>query len=333
MVANKCVTFRLTDCRILPAGEGTAMAMKRTVKRSADADSIMLIEAFEDFIIEKEAHNLAPSTLTNYRQSFDYFKKFAGYDDKTTTDEINKQAIYQWINTLKLNGVKHSCMDGDRKYIDPAFKIQLIEGQEETIKLFSDEELEALLVKPRKKDSFAEWRTWAIVNWVLATGNRAATICEVKIDHVNFAKKEIQLSHTKNKKAQYIPLSSSLETALKEYIRMWRKEAPIDGWMFPNVGEEKLTTNALRLSFGRYCTNRGIEKSNIHGLRHNFAKGWLRNNGNMFVLQKILGHSTLDMTRRYVKLFSEDIKEDYDKFSPLDSIKRGSKRTRKVERS
>lgn len=324
------------------------MAMKRAVKRSSGAYDIILDEAFEEFISEKNAHNLSESTLNNYRQSYDFFSKSAGYTDKTKTEEVNLQAIYKWINSLKLNGIKHTsinhylrdvrcflywCMDSDRKYIDPPFKIKQIEGQEEQIKLFSDEELEALLIKPRKQDSFAEWRTWAIVNWVLATGNRASTICEVKITDVNFSKKEITLAHTKNKKAQYVPLSSSLETVLKEYIRMWRKEAPIDGWMFPNVGEEQLTTNALRLSFGRYCKNRNVEKTNIHGLRHNFAKGWIRNNGNMFVLQKLLGHSTLDMTRRYVKLFSEDIKEDYDRFSPLDSIKRGSKRTKKVERS
>ena len=196
----------------------------------------------------------------------------------------------------------------------------------------TDEELEALLLKPRKSDSFIEWRTWAIVNWVLATGNRAATICDVKISDINYAHREITLGHTKNKKAQVLPLSSSLETCVKEYIRMWRKEADDNAWLFPNMGEEKLTTNALRLSFGRYCKNRGVDKSNIHGLRHNFAKLWVRNNGNMFSLQKILGHSSLDMTRRYVKLFSEDIKEDYDSFSPLDTIKKGVKRTKTVKR-
>lgn len=324
------------------------MAVKRVIKRSSKADEIMLLDAFEDFIIEKAAHNLSDATIKNYRQSFDFFVKFAGYTDKTTTEEVNIQAIYQWINTLKMNGVKPSsinhylrdvraflywCMDADRKYIDPAFKIKQIEGQEEQIKLFSDEELEALLEKPRKKDGYGEWRTWAIVNWVLGTGNRAATICDIKISDVNFARKEITLGHTKNKKAQIIPLSSSLETVIKEYIRIWRREADVDAWLFPNIGEQKLTTNALRLSFTRYCENRGVEKSNIHGLRHNFAKGWVRNNGNMFTLQKILGHSTLDMTRRYVKMFSEDIKEDYDSFSPLDTIKRGSKRTKMIKRS
>lgn len=323
------------------------MAMKRAVKRSSDADDVMLFEAFEDFIIEKTAHNLSEATLNNYRQSFTYFCKFGGYDDKTSTEAVNQTAIFQLINTMKLNGVKPTsvnhylrdirsflywCMDQDRKYIDPPFKIKEVEKQEEQLKLFSDDELEALLEKPRKKDGFTEWRTWTIVNWVLATGNRAATICDVKINDINFSHREITLGHTKNKKAQIIPLSSSLETCIKEYIRMWRKEAPADAWLFPNVGESKLTTNALRLSFGRYCSNRGVEKSNIHGLRHNFAKLWVRNNGNMFTLQKILGHSSLDMTRKYVKLFSEDIKEDYDKFSPLDTIKRGSKRTQTVKK-
>lgn len=324
------------------------MAIKRKVKKSVGADDVMLFEAFEEYLTEKEAHNLAPKTIANYRQSGEMFFRFCGYTDTTSTEEVNQQAIYQWINTIKQNGVKPTsinhylrdvraflnwCMDDGRKYIDPPFKVKQIEAQEEQLKMFSDEELEALLEKPRRKDGFTEWRTWAIVNWVLATGNRAATICDVKISDVNFSKKEIALRHTKNKKTQIIPLSSSLETALKEYIRIWRKEAPSEGWLFPNIGEDKLTTNALRLSFGRYCANRNVEKSNIHGLRHNFAKGWVRNNGNMFSLQHILGHSTLDMTRRYVKLFSEDIKEDYDRFSPLDSIKRGAKRTKKVERA
>lgn len=318
------------------------------VKRSASADTLTLNEAFENFILEKEARNLSQATIHNYRQSYQQFFVVSKFSEETATDEVNVNLIYKWINIMKLDGVKPTsinhylrdvraflywCMDEDRKYIDPPFKIKAIEAQEEQLKMFTDEELADLLEKPRRNDTFVDWRTWAIVSWVLGTGNRAATICDVKITDVSFAKKEIMLGHTKNKKAQIIPLSSSLETVLKEYIRMWRKEAPADGWLFPNVGEEKLTTNALRLSFGRYCKARGIDKSNIHGLRHNFAKGWVRNNGNMFALQKILGHSTLDMTRRYVKMFAEDIKEDYDSFSPLDTIKKSSRRTKTVHKS
>lgn len=324
------------------------MGTKRRIKKSSGYDLIPLFQAFEEFITEKEARNLSEATIRNYRQSFELFATFHALTADTTTDEITPSHFHKWINTLKLDGVKPSsinhylrdcrsffywCMDADRKYINPSFKITTIEGQEEQMKLFTDDELALLLEKPRRNDSFTDWRTWAIVNWVLGTGNRASTICDVKLTDINYARKEIALGHTKNKKAQIIPLSSSLETVLKEYIRMWRKDADTDGWLFPNVGEEKLTTNALRHSFSRYCANRGVERTNIHGLRHNFAKGWVQNNGNMFALQKILGHSSLDMTRKYVRLFAEDIKEDYDKFSPLDSIKRAGRRTQTVKRS
>lgn len=324
------------------------MGVKRAIKRATSSELIPLQEAFDEFIAEKEAHNLSPATIRNYQQSYDFFTRFHEFTNETTTDEIKPTHFYKWINSMKLDGVKPTsinhylrdcrtffywCMDADRKYIEPAFKIAMIEGQEEQLKLFTDEELELLLEKPRRNDSFTDWRTWAIVNWVLGTGNRAATICDVRLNDINYSKREIALGHTKNKKAQIIPLSSSLETVLKEYVRMWRKDAPIDAWLFPNVGEDKLTTNALRHAFSRYCGSRGVDRTNIHGLRHNFAKGWVQNNGNMFALQKILGHSSLDMTRKYVKLFSEDIKEDFDKFSPLDTIKRGSRRTQLVKRS
>lgn len=324
------------------------MGTKRTIKKSVGSDLMTLTEAFEEFYTEKEAMGRSEETLKNYQLTLKVFMRFNDMDEDTTTDEVSLNHIYKWINTLKLEGKKvtsinhylrdlrtflYWCMDADRGYIAPAFKIQMVEGQEEQLKLFSDEELELLLEKPRRNDSFAVWRTWAVVNWVLGTGNRAATICDIQVGDIDFKGKEIELGHTKNKKAQIIPLSSSLEVVLKEYIRMWRKGAAADSYLFCNVGEEKLTTGALKHAFARYCEDRGVERSNIHGLRHNFAKGWVRNNGNMFALQRILGHSSLDMTRKYVRLFSEDIKEDFDKFSPLDSIKRKAKRTQTVRRN
>ena len=323
------------------------MGTKRKVIQSAAPDEHYLFEAFEEFIVEKEVRNLSVSTFKNYELTFKVFCEFCGFDSSTTTEEVTQSNVYKWINTMKIENVKitsinhylrdlgvflHWCMDEDREYM-ARFKMPKLESQEEPPKAFTEEEIVLLLEKPRKKDAFTEWRTWVVVNWVLATGNRAATICEVKISDINFSRKEISLCHTKNKKAQIIPLSSSLATVLKEYIRMWRKEAGANGWLFPNIGEEQLTTNALRLSFTKYCKSRGVERTNIHGLRHSFAREWIKNNGNQFALQKILGHSKLTMTSKYVKLYSEDIKDDFDKFNPLDNLKRASKRTQAVKRS
>ena len=118
-------------------------------------------------------------------------------------------------------------------------------------------------------------------------------------------------------------MSKSLETCLREYIRKFE----VSTYLFPNVGDEKLTTNGLRLAYGRYCKDRGVEQTNIHGLRHSFARSWVKNGGSAFALQRILGHSNISMTNKYVKLYAEDIKEDYEDFSALDVIKKKKSRS------
>jgi integrase/recombinase XerD len=323
------------------------MGRKVIIKKSDDAELINLFEAFNEFIIEKEAHNLSDFTINNYKRTFQIFTDYHGFNDETTTDDIKQSHIYKWINSLKtrvkpksinhyigdIRAFLYWCMDDSREYIIPSFKIELIKAQEEQIKLFSNDELEVLLEKPRKSDSFAEWRTWVIINWVLATGNRASTVCEVQIGDVDFKKREIVLRHTKNNKLQIIPLSSTLESVLKEYVRMWRKEADSSSYMFPTVSDEKMNPKTLEQSFYMYCRRKGTSKTSIHGLRHNFAKAWVQNGGNMYKLQMMLGHSSLGMTQRYVRLFGEDLKEDFDSFAALDSLKKKTNKKNVMKRN
>ena len=317
------------------------------IKRNQKANCILLGDAFEEFMVEKSALNKSASTLHNYRQSFGYFKEFNDLKDDTPIEEIKQSHFYQWVNDMKIEGKKPTtinhyirdvraflywAMDEDRGYM-PKFKVQEMASQEEMPKMFDLEDIEILTQKPRIDDCFGDWRNWAIVSWVMGTGNRAATICEVRLGDISFTKKEIILRHTKNKRIQVIPLSSSLETTIKEYIRGWRQGVGSEAYLFPNIGEEQLTTGALRNSFTRYCQKRGAKRHNIHGLRHNFAANWIKSGGGEYQLQEILGHSDLAMVRHYVKLFSEDLKKNYDEYSLLDSIKKKGKRTQKVNRS
>ena len=172
----------------------------------------------------------------------------------------------------------------------------------------------------RKKCTFAEYRNGVIINLLLNNGCRAATIRNIQIKDVDIENKVIYLRHTKNKRAQVIPLCEALCGILREYMRV--RGGGGDEYLFPNKNGVQLTENGLRCTISKYNRRRGVEKTSIHLFRHTFAKKYLVDcGGNAFTLQRLLGHSTLDMTKHYCTIFDADITKNYDSFSPLTQIK------------
>jgi integrase/recombinase XerD len=193
---------------------------------------------------------------------------------------------------------------------------------EETIKeMYTDKELEILLKKPNTRScSFPEYRTWVIINLLVNNGTRASTIRNIKNKDVDLGNMVIYLRHTKSKKAQVIPLCTELSGILKEYMRIRGGED--DDYLFPTEHGEQLKEYGLRSSIARYNNRRGIQKTSIHAFRHTFARKYLVDcGGNAFTLQRLLGHSTLDMTKHYCAIFDMDIVKNYDNFSPLSQMK------------
>ena len=307
-------------------------------------ESERICEAFSKFLTEKQALNKAASTLRNYEQAYRYFLEFMEeaeeYFDLTDTaitakspvNDITKEHIIEWINYLQanvpsMNSVNHYIRDlrvflywcMDEGYITKPFSIQEVSAQEATLKMFTDEEIVALLEKPRKGDSFATWRMWAMINWTLATGNRQGTICDVEQRDIDFNTKQVYLRHTKSKRYQYTALSSQLEKAISAYLRQY--DISSERYLFPstNINDEKLTTNAMRKCFRNYCLDRGISRTNFHGLRHNFAKMWIKNKGSLAELQIMMGHSSSAMTMKYIRLFGSDIVQSAEKYNPLNN--------------
>ncbi|MEI7884709.1 MAG: tyrosine-type recombinase/integrase [Clostridia bacterium] len=316
------------------------MAVKRKLNKRTNA-RIPLSDLFEDFVQEKKAHNLSPSSIRSYRQSFEKFTKFTN----TTTKDISQRTIFVWISALmqketKVTTINHYlrgiraffywCMNNS--YIEP-FKISQLKCQETIKETYTIDEQKRLIEKPRSNATFVEWRTWAVINWILATGNRASTIINIRISDLKFPQREIILQHTKNKKVQIIPMSSALEIVLKEYLRTWRNGALESSFLFCNIGEEKLTYNGLRIGVAKYNHSRSVLKTSIHAFRHTFAKHWILATGDVFRLQKLLGHSTLEMTRRYVNMFDDDLKDNFDNYNPLDRLKAGKSRKQTITKS
>ena len=167
--------------------------------------------------------------------------------------------------------------------------------------------------------TFAEYRNWVIVNLLVNSGCRAATLRNMHVADVNLTGGTIIYRHTKNKNVQIVPLCSEMISILREYLRV--RDGAQQDYLFPNDSGEMMTENGLRCAIKRYNLSRGVEKTSIHLFRHTFAERYLMNGGNAFNLQKLLGHSMLDMTKHYCRIYDAEIAKDYDKFSPLATLK------------
>ena len=292
--------------------------------------SVTVADTFADFLAGKKAAGVSEKTLATYGQHFSAISKHLS--PTIPIDGLNKADLEAMISSMRDAGLAANSIKSYTRTLKSflswcneagitRLNIPLYKAEETIKETYSDEELKKLLKKPdTKKCDFPEYRNWAIINLLLNNGCRAATIRNIQIKDVDMDNKVIYLRHTKNKRAQVIPLCEALCGILREYMRV--RGGGGDDYLFPNENGSQLTENGLRCSIASYNRRRGVEKTSIHLFRHTFAKKYLVDcGGNAFTLQRLLGHSTLDMTKHYCAIFDADITKNYDSFSPLTQIK------------
>lgn len=292
-------------------------------------------EIFEDFIISRKSKGLSDKTLTTYNH---HFKAISHHlDCNIPIEDLSKSELENMISSMREAGLAPNTISSYVRTMKAFLswcnneeitnlKIQSYKSEETIKENYTDKELEKLLKKPNmRKCAFSEYRTWVVINLLINNGCRAATIRNIKNKDVDLENLVIYLRHTKSKKSQVIPLCTELCGILKEYMRI--RGGSDDDYLFPTENGEQLKEHGLRSSIARYNNRRGVEKTSIHAFRHTFARKYLVDcGGNAFTLQRLLGHSTLDMTKHYCAIFDADIAKNYDRFSPLSQIKSNSSR-------
>lgn len=294
-------------------------------------NELTVLECFEEYINRCMIKNLSPETIKLYRSHFDMFQRTLDNVQKPISEvslkDVDHFILYvrtnQSCNEITLN----SYLRGVRAFLYYAmeedylsrFRISIPKVTKKVKETYLDSELERLLKKQNLKiATFTEYKMWVFSNYLLATGNRLSTVLELKICDLDFDSLLIQLNKTKNRRAQIIPMSETLAKILREYLR-YRKGKP-DDYVFCNTRGGKGNLRTYQDMLANYNHSRGVEKISAHLYRHTFAKKWILNGGDIFRLQKILGHSDITVVREYVQMFGNDLAQDFETFNPLDRM-------------
>jgi integrase/recombinase XerD len=123
----------------------------------------------------------------------------------------------------------------------------------------------------------------------------------------------------KGAKERIVPVGSTARQAIVRYLGRRGAGRPDDALFLGRRGQ--LDARGIQQVVRRLKTRIGVVgRLSSHSLRHTFARSYLLNGGDVFSLQRILGHTTLDMVKRYVALADVDLVTRHAEASPADRL-------------
>jgi integrase/recombinase XerD len=211
-----------------------------------------------------------------------------------------------WVNV----GSESKCGSGCRHP-----KIAHLKVPDLVLPTFTEKHIKQLVTwKPKRK---YQKRLHLLVLFLLDTGCRISEALTLRVSEIDMDNMLVTLDG-KGRKQRIVTSSFELRKALFRYIKEfgWKSES----LLFANRSETGLGRRNVLRDVKLLCKRLGFTPParTLHAFRHNpFAVNYLRRGGSVFHLQKCLGHSTLEMTRRYANLMTEDLQAVHERISLL----------------
>ena len=204
---------------------------------------------------------------------------------------------------------------------NPAARLALPPLPQQRLPTATPLETQRLLVTA--KDGDQPLRDSAMIMVLFDTGLRVSELIKVSRKDLVAAQGLIRVRGGKGGKDRTVPVGTRALTALGAYQRHERRPRwpHIDELLLSHRGEA-LTRSGVGIRLATLARASDLARNVVapHAFRRGFAVEFLRNGGDVFTLQQILGHSSLEMTRRYVNFLDEDLKSAHLRFSPGDRL-------------
>ena len=214
------------------------------------------------------------------------------------------------------------CYDEEYIAVNLAEKFRLPKAKQKAIDVLTDSEVYRLM------DSFnlrygVHLRNYCVCSLMLDSGLRMNEVVTLSMGHLHIPE-GYAIVDGKGNKQRIVPLGLHTRKMLSRYLARRPGCAQTDR-VFLMANLKPITDNTLRLMFQRLKGRVDIPRIRAHLLRHTFATRYLENGGDMYSLQQILGHESLEMVKRYVHTTTRKLVPTYTVYSPMDRFVRARK--------
>ena len=261
-----------------------------------------------DFLLSREAKLCSEDTLDFYQ------RMLTPFIESLQTDDITSQDVRRFLASVAKRGVSSATVHAHARairafvrfahaegYLANIFKVDMPKVHVRRMEVLTPAEIKKVL-------TVCNFRDKAIVLVLIDSGLRRAELWDLTWDDVDIKTGSILVRNGKGGKARTAVIGVKARRALLK----WRMKAPDDNGRIFN-----LTGSGLASAMERISKSSGV-KIGCHKCRRSFATMALRSGINLIALQRLLGHSTLDMVRVYIAQVDEDLLQAYRDHSPMD---------------
>jgi len=327
----------------------TGITAMTTPLARLDAFPLSLEAALDEFLAHCRMRQLSPRTLEWYRYCLLPFIQFARQRDETDVQAVTKKTVQAFlakeaalVQAVRLNHYREAIerlydwlISGQHVTENPAAGLPKVREPKRLIAVFTEEEMAALLRQP-DTHTFLGLRDYVFMLVLLDTGVRLSEALGLQVRDLDMKGRTMKVLGKGNKE-RVVGFSAILEEHLRRYLERRHSALLAIGegkspWLFPNQCGGKAAAKGYQTRLKEYGKEAGISGVRVspHTFRHTFAVWFVRKGGSPFHLQKILGHTSLDMSRRYCELADVDFITKQQELSPLATTDLGSQRRKRM---
>jgi site-specific recombinase XerD len=285
--------------------------------------------ALSGFITDRRSRQLSPRTIDYYQEKLTAFRKFIGEQGIEHLREITAEVLRLYMLNLSrtcTNGGIHAHYRALRSFFN--WCEAEFENTFNPIKKISPPKInnhsregisinDVMRMVDACKSNMAI-RDKAILLTLTDTGCRGSEFISLNVGDLDISKGEIFIRHGKGDKSREVYIGRNSIRYLKRYLTTRHDLIDYSPLWITNDGC-RLAFSGLREIIRRRAREATVNEPGIHDFRRCFAIEFLRNDGDIFTLQKILGHSSLEMVKRYLALAKSDCELVHRKASPIDN--------------
>jgi integrase/recombinase XerD len=303
-------------------------------------NQITFSQAIQGYLLHAQARHLSPHTIADYQNTFRKFQKFLNDDPpirQISTHQIQQFLAQQTVsNKTILNyhtGLSALWTWAEKEHLVIENIVRLVERpkpQKRDIIPYTQNDLRALLAnlektnlyqRPGKRPSAHSLpcadRNRAIILLLLDTGIRASELCQLTHHDLDIKNSHIKV-FGKGAKERSIPISPRTAQAIWKYTTAHNPDPSPHDAIFQNQQNRPLNRDRLLKILGIIGRRAAVSNVHPHRFRHTFAVNFLRNGGDPWSLQRMLGHETMEMVSNYLRIAQADLDASHRRASPVD---------------